>query len=270
MPVVAEKVMHMLGDPRTTNTMLGETLASDQSLASRILQMANSPFFGTRQKIASVSSAVFVLGHSALRSLVITVCTKGLFKNSGLMEEKLWEHALATAVASRKLAERTTVMNPDEGFIAGLMHDIGKTSLAVVYHDEYAALFQKIYESDMLGDEGRAMEKEEFGFDHCEIGSRVLTKWRLPATLSRIARHHHTNNIELINREESPKALAMVGLANLVAARVGLGRAAPNKQVDVVSNIFAEVLEMSREDILQIIEQTLMTYKESRSQFDLA
>ena len=44
MPVVAQKIMDMLGDPRTTNTMLGETLASDQSLASRILQMANSPF----------------------------------------------------------------------------------------------------------------------------------------------------------------------------------------------------------------------------------
>ena len=56
MPLVAQKVMHMLGDPRTTNSMLGDTLSSDQSLVTRILQMANSPFFGTRQKIASISN----------------------------------------------------------------------------------------------------------------------------------------------------------------------------------------------------------------------
>ena len=100
MPVVAQKVMQMLGDPRTNNAALGETLSSDQSMASRVLRMANSPFFGTRRKIGSISNAIFILGHSALRSLIITACTKGLYANPRLMEQKLWEQKAVLEVRS--------------------------------------------------------------------------------------------------------------------------------------------------------------------------
>ena len=113
MPVVAQKVMHMLGDPRITNSVLGETLATDQSLATRVLQMANSPFFGTRQKIGSISGAIFILGHAALRSLIITVCTKGLYKNPGLMEQKtLGNIGLGAAVASRSYGAKSWFYRP--------------------------------------------------------------------------------------------------------------------------------------------------------------
>lgn len=269
MPVVAQKTMHMLGDPRTTNAMLGETLASDQALASRILQMANSPFFGTRQKIASISNAVFVLGHSALRSLIITVCTKGLFKNPGLMEEKIWEHALAAAVAARQIAEKLPPMDPDEAFLGALLHDVGKTSLVVVYHDDFRDVFTEAYNDDLTMEEAMELEKSEFGYTHCEIGALVLAKWRLPPLFARIARRHHATNAELLNKEQDPKAIAVAALANLIAQRLGMGRHEPDKRVDVIGSVYNEMLGVDRDAALQIIEKTLEVYKEARDQFDL-
>ena len=270
MPIVAQKVMDMLGDPRTTNTALGETLGSDQSLASRILQMANSPFFGVRQKIGSISGAIFVLGHSALRSVIITVCTKGLYQNPGLMEEKLWEHALGTAVASRAIAAETESMDPDEAFIAGLLHDIGRTSLAVVYPNASRLLFQRAYDEDLDAKSIIGMERAEFNFDHCQVGSRVLLAWRLPNVYARIARRHHVDSLELLRSESEPKAVATAGQANLIAARTGLGRKGPDRGVDVISTIYNEVLGLDRNRALKIVEQTLTTYGEARNQFSLS
>lgn len=269
MPVVAQKVMQLLGDTRSTNSILGETLSADQALVSRILQMANSPFFGTRQKIATISNAIFVMGHSALRSLIITVCTKGLFKNPGLMEEKIWEHSLGTALAARQIAELSNAMDPDEAFILGLLHDIGKTSLLVVYHDVFQEIFMTAYNRKLSMEEFRLLEKEEFGFDHCEVGARVLTKWRLPPVCARVARRHHTQNIELIEREEEPKALALASQANLVAIRVGFGFPEPDKRVNVISTVYNDILGIDRENTMAIIEKTLKVYKEARAQFNL-
>ena len=270
MPVVAQKVMQLLGDSRSTNSLLGETLSADQSLVSRILQMANSPFFATKQKITSISNAIFILGHSALRSLLITVCTKDLFKGAGLMEEKLWEHSLGTAVAARELALKTSVMSPEEAFIAGLLHDIGKVSLMVAYHKEYKEIFAKFYNEKLSMTEMRQMEKEEFGYDHCEVGARAIAKWRLPKIYSRVARRHHADTEELINREDEPKVIALSGQANLIAARVGLGLHEPDKRIDVIGTVYNDILGLDRDAVLKIIEKTLKLYKETRGQFNLA
>ena len=269
MPVVAQKVMHMLGDPRTTNTQLGETLGSDQSLASRVLQMANSPFFGTRQKIGSISGAIFILGHAALRSLIITVCTKGLYKSPGLMEQKLWEHALATGVASRLTAEKVGFLDPDEAFVGGLLHDVGKTVLAVFQHSSYETVFMRAYNEGLSYGEVRDMEKEEFGYDHCEIGLRVITKWRLPGLLARIARRHHTETTETLEKEENPQAVAVVAQANLITNRLGLGLREPDKRIDVISTPYCAMLCLEKPSVLRLVEKTLKVYHDARDQFSL-
>ncbi len=269
MPVVAQKVMQMLGDANTTNSNLGETIAADPSLAARILTMANSPFFGTRQKISTISNAVFILGHAALRSLVITVCTKGLFKNPALMEEKLWEHSLGAAIAARQIADKTGVWDPDEAFVIGLLHDIGKISLVTVYHDDYRKVFMECYNNQLILDDMIDLEKEEFGYDHTEVGARVIVKWRLPDFYSRAARRHHAYSLDLLQHEEEPKVIAIAGQANIIALRLGLGLHQPDKRVDVVGTPYNELLNLQRDGVLQVIEKTLHDYKESREQFNL-
>jgi putative nucleotidyltransferase with HDIG domain len=269
MPEVAQKVMHMLGDPRTTNTSLGQALSSDMSMASRVLQMANSPFFGTRQKISSVSQAIFILGHSALRSLIITVCTKGIFKNPGLMEKKIWEHSLGTAVGARLLAKKTGLMDADEAFLGGLLHDVGRMILAVVYRNEYQLIFEKFYNGRMANEMVLDAEKQEFGYDHAEIGSRVITKWRLPNVLGRVCRRHHVVNPQLLEQEENPNAVAIVGLANRMAHRLGLGGASPDDTFDIETTLFNKQLKIDAETVLVLMAEMMKNFEESEELFKI-
>lgn len=269
MPEVAQKIMHMLGDPRTTNTSLGQALSSDMSMATRVLQMANSPFFGTRQKISSVSQAIFVLGHAALRSLIITVCTKGIFKTPGLMEKKLWEHSLGVAQGSRLIAKRTNLMDPEEAFMGGLLHDVGRTILAVIYRTEYQSIFEKFYNGRLPIASVLEMEMTEFGYDHTEIGSRVIAKWRLPNTYARICRRHHADQDQQLDEEENPNAVATVALANLMAHRLGIGTSAPNETVDAFNSIFAARLKMDNDAVLGILEQMQKQFQDSEEQFKM-
>lgn len=269
MPVVAQKVMHMLGDPRVSNAALSEALAADQALASRILQMANSPAFGTRQKISSIANAIFILGHSTLRGVVIAVCTKGLFKNPGLMENKLWEHSLASAIAARQLAETTGKMDPDDAFVVGLLHDIGRTMFAVVYRKAYKEIFEDYYEKMALPEQILEVEKAEFGFDHNEVGSRTIKKWRLPGNIARVARRHHTTNLELLQKDEDAVAIAIAAESNLITLRLGLGTKAPDDRVDLLRNPYIQILEFPPDKLMKSVQQTLTTFKEVHGEFSL-
>jgi len=269
MPVVAQKVMHMLGDPRTTNITLGETLATDISMASRVLQMANSPFFGARQKISSVSQAIFILGHSALRSLIITICTKGLFKKPGLMEQKIWEHGVGAGMAARALAGKTGLMEKDDAFIGGLLHDVGRMILLVVYRNDYQSIFERAYNDTLTMEEVNVLERQEFGYDHSEIGARVVSKWRLPNVYARMARRHHADSADLLGLEENPKTIAVAAQANLIAHRLGFGLHEPDRRVEVVSTIYVEMLGLAKSDVLEVIETTLKDHKEFRDEFSL-
>jgi putative nucleotidyltransferase with HDIG domain len=269
MPAVAQRVMHMLGDPRTNNVQLAEALSSDQSMVSRVLQMANSPFFGTRQKVASISNAIFVLGHSALRSLIITVCTKGIYKNAGLMEQKLWEHSLGTALAARILAHRKSLGNPDERFIGGLLHSIGQAILANAFHDEYAALFMRVYNREAPIDSLDRSEREEFGYDHCEIGACVVSHWRLPDVYARMALRHHTDSLESLRAEEEGQAVALVGLACLSAYRLGYGLHAPDKDIDVFDTPYNQYLGVGAEEMTRFLDEISSSFSTTRKDFDL-
>lgn len=269
MPVVAQKAMHMLGDPRATNNTLGEVLASDPSMASRVLQMANSPFFGSRQKIGTISQAIFILGHSTLRSLIITVCTKGLFKNTGLMEEKAWEHSLGVAAAARVLAEETDVMDAGEAFIAGLLHDIGRLIVMVVFQQDSERIFTKSLQQNLSMSETIMLEKEEFGYSHMEIGARVINKWRFPPLFAHVARRHHTQSLQILSQEGSANVIALVGEANHIAHWLGLGRMEPDKTVEVVKTPYAQMLNLELEQVKEIMKKTALLCKKFKDEFKL-
>ncbi|MBN1868914.1 HDOD domain-containing protein [Candidatus Sumerlaeota bacterium] len=269
MPAVAQRVMHMLGDPRTNNVQLAEALSSDQSMVSRVLQMANSPFFGTRQKVASISNAIFVLGHSALRSLIITVCTKGIYKNAGLMEQKLWEHSLGTALACRVIAQKRNLGSPDERFIGGLLHNVGQAILANAFHGEYAALFMRVYNREVSIHSLDRSEREEFGYDHCEIGACVVAHWRLPDAYARMALRHHADSLESLREEEEGQAVALVGLACLAAYHLGYGLHAPDSDIDVFETPYNTYLGIDADEMSRFLDEIESLFANMRKDFDL-
>jgi putative nucleotidyltransferase with HDIG domain len=192
MPHMASRLLQLLADPGCSTSAVTEVISHDPALVARLVKVANSSLYGGANKAGSLNQAVVRLGMRATRNLVVAFSTRSLFPldNSrvGLWAKELWRHSVECGVAARQLAEAAGGADPDEAFVGGLLHDLGKI---VILLNQAAAFrqIQQLQEAEQL--EARAAETRVLGFDHAQVGARLLQHWEMPATLvSAVAGHH--------------------------------------------------------------------------------
>ena len=167
----------------------------------------------------------------------------------GFKMEVLWQHSVTTAVASGIVADRTHE-TAGLAFTAGLLHDMGKVVLAMAPGSSYGQLTQA---AGPCGLRLLKAEKERFGFDHSEVGERLLTRWGLPQDIFAAARHHH----ELAGAEPFERLAATVHLANLMAHELtDAPRAGTAAQSLVNGSESMEMLGFTAEDMRALAEET--------------
>jgi hypothetical protein len=98
--------------------------------------------------------------------------------------------ALTTASAAARLAEKLPETSVDEAYTSGLLADVGALFLAQLESRRY----QHVYESALLGSELICEEQSTFGFDHAQLGARLLSQWELPESVVDAVCHHHTES----------------------------------------------------------------------------
>lgn len=191
-----------------------QTIMVDQSLTARVLRMSNSSFYGRSKQVATLKEAIILLGFKTLRSLVVASSTHSMYQGvpDKAFRERLWEHTLEVALASRLIASAARHPQVEEAFIAGLMHDIGKLVLTQKINDQYQKIITTV---EQTGRSHIEVEQEILGFDHAEVGRLLLQKWAFPRPFVRAVAEHHAPKDD----HEYPPALAfIVHLANRIAA----------------------------------------------------
>jgi putative nucleotidyltransferase with HDIG domain len=154
--------------------------------------VANSSLYGGTQKAGSLSQAVVRLGMRATRNLVVAISTRSLFPLSnsrvGLWAKELWQHSVECGFAARRLAETAGGVDPDEAFVGGVLHDLGKV---VILLNQPAAFrqIQQRQQAEQL--DARTAETRVLGFDHAQVGARLLQHWEMPAALVEAVAGHH-------------------------------------------------------------------------------
>ena len=127
-------------DSQSSLDAVAETLSADQGLATKVLVMANSAFYGLQAEVASVSRAVAVLGLREVRNIVLALGIKGLCATHALPPEfdlkHYWTHQVTVSLLAAELARRHGGV-PDMLFTAGLLHDVGKLVLALQFPDDW-------------------------------------------------------------------------------------------------------------------------------------
>ena len=229
-PLVAAKVLDLLGSEDTTVEELEKAILADNSLTTRILRMANSAFFRCRQDIDTISDAVAVLGFNTIRSIMLAVSTREIYRPFGLLEEKLWEHNLGVSIAAGAIACEIRG-GMEEASIAGLLHDTGKVLMNSSQPERYLFLAQSVQEDKVPF---HTIETDVFGFGHAEAGSLLGEKWGFPDILTGAIRHHHDwknfdGNIQGDVRELS----LVVALADALCTRLGIGYKSPMPELDL-------------------------------------
>ena len=220
LPAVATKVLQMIKDENLSLDELEGTLEKDQAFSSRILKMANSPFYGRNRSVDSISGAILLIGFKTMFSLVMATAMKDVNRRFGLFEQKLWEHSLGVSMAASMLARETRLVSPDEALLAGLIHDIGKTVLNNNIPDRYAIVVENVYQGA-----GQFFEVEDamLGFNHCSVGGFIARKWKLPKNLESIIEFHHTPVYPDYADATFESLCQIVSIADALANSLGIG-----------------------------------------------
>jgi HD-like signal output (HDOD) protein len=198
-PLVFTAINRVINDPKASAYDVASIVSEDAGIAARILRMANSAYYGLPQPVSSIRQAIIILGMDSLRSLVLSVSLMDAFATSPLEREYqdlIWRHSLATASAARLFFcsrfSEGSIRGCEEGFAAGLLHDIGKMILACHLPAERA----RVRSDPGYGVvEDRLVEMETIGVTHEEIGTCLAERWELPLILRAAIRHHHDLNV---------------------------------------------------------------------------
>ena len=106
-PTTALEVMRLASDSETSAAELYRIVSKDPSLASRILRVANSPYYGFAKRISTIEWAIVALGFETLRETVLSLTLIDLFRGtaSNHFDPNCWKHSIDTASAARSLAK---------------------------------------------------------------------------------------------------------------------------------------------------------------------
>jgi HD-like signal output (HDOD) protein len=219
MPQTIFKVREIIADPSSTMKELAQILETDQAMATKVLKLANSAYYGLIGKVSSIQHASVVLGQKTVGELMTMVATSSLLGKTlegyGLDSGDLWRHSLGVAFGSKIISNKKNPALANDAFTAGLIHDAGKIIL-----DKYVLERQEAFQEFMANGQQSflAAEKEILGFDHSQIVSEVCKSWNVPETLARAIGHHHYPS-----QSEGDELAYVVHTADAIAMMTGLG-----------------------------------------------
>lgn len=209
LPAIASQVMRLCADEDTDAAKLSQVLHRDLALAGNVLRVANSPVYAGHMSIVSLQQAVSRLGMMQVSEIATAVTVRNrLFRSNayGGMLRNLWNHSVLAGYFTKEVA-RMRRRDVEIAFVCGLLHDVGKAILigsldGEAEGDARAAGASQL--TDVL---------HEF---HCQVGSRLVSEWKLPAQIREAVAYHH--DFELAPSFADLAAMTCLGdlLAHLV------------------------------------------------------
>ena len=223
-PQAAAKLLEASKDEKTCLADLAKIVETDPGISVRVLEIVNSAMYGLKRRITALSEAVVFLGLDEIKKLAIgmTVFEK-LFK-SGRAEKfdrlLFWRHCISTAVLSMEIARQTQYPDPEEAYIAGLLHDIGKVLLDVRGRMNYGDFIAELETSSDL-----IIEKERrvMGLGHDDVGAFFCSQWKLPEKLALAVRYHHQPFEHLGLNQDEKLLISIVSAADFLCWTQGIG-----------------------------------------------
>lgn len=193
LPELYHQFRAVLNSTTSTAADIGEVIARDVSISTKILQLVNSAFFGVPRKIDNMGQAVAYLGVETINSIVLTTGMFDRFEESRVREfgiRGIYGHSVAAGVCAGKIL-RSHIRNrkmAEECILAGMVHDFGKLAFITTGHEDWRAVFKRHV------DENRPLhevEQEMLGITHAEIGAYLLGVWGVSDNIVEAVAFHH-------------------------------------------------------------------------------
>lgn len=189
---VASRLITITSQEDTTVSDIASLISKDVSLSTKLLRVVNSSFYSFPQPIGTTQQAASILGTNAVRSLVLSFSflKPEQIKSTSFDYARFWENSLFEAVTARMLITAMKTKDPEEGFIASLLQNLGIMILARAYPNHYPKVEEMLALTDSTN-KRTELEKQIIGADHTYIGGEIVKKWGFPETLSAPIAYHH-------------------------------------------------------------------------------
>jgi HD-like signal output (HDOD) protein len=211
--------IHALWQKAAPFSQVERVVASDAVLASRLLKLANSSYYGSARSITSIRDALSRIGILSTRDLAWALALNALGADRTTFGPTLQHHGVEVAAASQLIARYVRSVPNSDAFVGGLLHDLGAQVLLVVEEQAYAAMLERYGFDDFRL---VVAEKKTFGCDHATLTGLALERWGLPGTLVEAVSKHHT--VRALNRGQRDRELALPAILHLAERMVSLCR----------------------------------------------
>jgi len=131
------------------------------------------------------------MGLKAVKEVAASSSLAGLCKDvqiGNFCARDLWDHSVGVAIISRELAIHSRTMDPEDAFLAGMLHDVGLLLAAQSEVPKSRMLFSSAESGEVPFTD---IERRIFGFSHCELGERLSQNWKFPDDVTAVIRWHH-------------------------------------------------------------------------------
>jgi putative nucleotidyltransferase with HDIG domain len=220
LPHVVARIGALADDPEVGTREIAQVIAEDAPTAAKLLKIANSAYYGLRERVLSTEHASAVLGVRVLRNIALQASVISRYDHlrghPDFDVDQLWRHSILTGQVSSLLAERCTGrigLDPQEFYVVGLLHDLGKVVMLDGLGERY---LEAARASRSNCRPPFQCEQELLGFNHADVGALIAMRWSLPNAVSSAIQFHHGPREAL---EDDP-VVALVASANLLVQQV--------------------------------------------------
>ena len=189
-PQAAIQIMRACSDATINNQELAKIAMTDPVLSAELLRVVNSPFFGMAREVSHIGQAINILGHKALRNMVLCISVRDAIdpkRMPGFDITGFWEDTLRRATAGRLLAPVSGV-DEEECFTACLLQDFGLLVMFYLGADLKAEWSRFIC---LDPDRRFALEKDTFDTTHDQVSALLARQWALPQHFIHAIDFHH-------------------------------------------------------------------------------
>jgi len=259
LPEAVLKVQTIINDESKGASDIAKVIGDDPTFSTTVLRIANSAQFKIGNfDIRSLPMAVQRLGGRKTLQLLIAISSKLHVKirNKQLQSilRDIGRHSLLVAAAAQHLARLVGSCDPEEAFLASIMHDVGVQAVISAVPDELA---------DIPYDTCLSIIQVL----HREMGGRLLNHWEMPDIFATVASHH---GIESDDRPRD-KLIDYIDAADFIVQRSGhpvlfdnisegieLEQFPPIQRLGV-TDIHLAAVEVELEDDAQALQEAFQT-----------
>ncbi len=246
LPHVLVKILQACRDKDISFDSLSEIISQDASLTTKVIKAANSPVYGRARHLNSLKHTLMFLGFDTIKSIAITASIKQFFSEYNNQKthflKTFWHRSLSCATISRSLAELTSYQYPEEAYISGLLHDIGKLIIEPRADEEYKLYKHNTFPADTI----LKQEQQIAGISHPELAAIMLEKWNMPDVICDAIRYHHFSTDEM---QQAHLLAKIVHFSSLLTSDI------PTNKRSIITDTGIRLFDLSESVISTMVKQ---------------